>query len=264
MVNPKLIEYYNQYSEDERLFKDNQHKTELIIVLEYLKKFFCKGNNVLDVGTGTGVYSIICAENEMSVISVDISEKNLTILRKKIQNTNLKDLIQVILSDSLDLSILLDNQFDLVLNMGPIYHLKTREERLLSLKESLRVLKSGGFLFVMYLNKYFKYFQRIQNGKAINNWDIIDNILTKGYKYESDDQYFFFMSPTEVEYLFSEFEGEIINHIGTDGIGALMSDMINSMGTEDYSNWIRYQKEICEDPNLLGISLHNLVIFKKK
>ncbi|MCY3410968.1 MAG: class I SAM-dependent methyltransferase [Candidatus Heimdallarchaeota archaeon] len=263
MINPRLIKYYDEYNEQERLFKDNQHKTEFIIVIEYLMEYLTKGNKVLDIGAGSGVYSIICADHGMRVNSVDISEKNLNQLASRIRESKLNNLISIHKGNAVDLSDYPDNHFDLVLNMGPIYHLKSWGEKQLAIKESLRVVKPDGIVFLMYLNKFFKYFQRLQNGKAIKDWEIVENILTKGYKRDHEEHIFFFLGPTEAEDLIHK-DWEILHHIGTDGIGPLMPEAINQMSTRDFSKWIEYQKKLCEDHSLLGISLHNLIILKKK
>jgi ubiquinone/menaquinone biosynthesis C-methylase UbiE len=47
-----------------------------------------------------------------------------------------------------------DGEFDVVLLMGPLYHLHEPEQRLDALREARRVLKSGGLLFSTYISRF--------------------------------------------------------------------------------------------------------------
>ena len=56
--------------------------------------------------------------------------------------------------DATDLSIFEDGTFDVVLNMGPFYHLLTEEKRDKCLSECIRVLKKGGLLITAYIPRF--------------------------------------------------------------------------------------------------------------
>ena len=49
--------FYNTYGEDER-FSKNHRKVEFITTVNYIEKFASKGCKVLELGAGTGAYSI--------------------------------------------------------------------------------------------------------------------------------------------------------------------------------------------------------------
>ncbi|NNU78136.1 class I SAM-dependent methyltransferase [Clostridium estertheticum] len=47
-----------------------------------------------------------------------------------------------------------DDSADIVLLMGPLYHLQNRDDRLQVLNEAKRVLKKGGLLFSVGISKF--------------------------------------------------------------------------------------------------------------
>ena len=60
MANREEIinDYYNKYDEDNRLVKDYAHNLEFVITKNYLDKTIKEGNRVLELGAGTGRYSL--------------------------------------------------------------------------------------------------------------------------------------------------------------------------------------------------------------
>ncbi len=138
-----IINHYNNYSEDERLSKDYQHQTEYFLTKYWIETNLKEGMKILEIGAGTGAYSIELANNGYEVEAVELVPKNLAILKSKIK-TNMK--INAVLGNALDLSMYEDNSFDIVLCLGPLYHLN-EEERKLAIKEAIRVAKKGGYLY---------------------------------------------------------------------------------------------------------------------
>ena len=64
-VEKILNEYYNNYNEDERLIKDKAHQMEYITTTKYIEKYLKSGNRILEVGAGTGRYSINYAKRDI-------------------------------------------------------------------------------------------------------------------------------------------------------------------------------------------------------
>jgi ubiquinone/menaquinone biosynthesis C-methylase UbiE len=258
-----LQKYYQDFNEGGRLQKDNQHMTEFLVTSVYLQKYLRKNLHILDVGSGPGIYSILCAQKGTQVAAFDISKRNIEQLQDQIHNTPLQEKISLHQGNAIDLSTFPDDSFDLVLNMGPLYHLKTAKEKKQAIVESLRVLKPEGILFVAYINKYFKFYQRIMRNDNPIKWEVMDSIIKNGWKHDMDEEVFFFLFPFEVEQLFENYDGTILHHASTDATTPLMADVINSMDDEDFAKYMDFHLQFCEDPHLLGSSLHNLLIFNK-
>ena len=116
------------------------------------------GDAVLDVGCGTGNYTIELAKRGADVVGVDSSEEMLIWARQKAQGERLKVNFQV--ADALNLPFP-DESFDLIPSNGLLCFLKEPEKALM---EMHRVLKPGGGLAVGVLNKWspWAFFRRIK------------------------------------------------------------------------------------------------------
>lgn len=94
---------------------------------------------ILDVGGGTGAFSVPLAQRGYSVVHFDISDKMIELAKRKAEETKLKN-ITFEQGISTDLSRFEDNSFDLVINMdGPVSFCGSDAE--IAIKETIRVAK---------------------------------------------------------------------------------------------------------------------------
>ena len=103
--------------------------------------------SVLEVGAGTGRYSVTLAKQGVRVTAVELILHNLELLKAKLDGS---EPITAMQGNALDLSFLPDNSYDLTMLLGPMYHLYTREDKLQALSEAVRVTKPGGNILVAY------------------------------------------------------------------------------------------------------------------
>ena len=59
--------------------------------------------------------------------------------------------ITITQGNALDLSAFSDNQYDITLLLGPLYHLYTKKDKRQALGEAIRVTKQGGIIFAAYV-----------------------------------------------------------------------------------------------------------------
>lgn len=143
-----LKDYYSTGVEDKRLQADKAHQVEFLTTTRYIDKYLKPNDKILEVGAGTGVYSIYYAEKGYEVKSLELVPENINILKSKIT----KDMnINVTEGTALDLSCYEDNTFDMTLVLGPLYHLYTEEDKKKAIEEALRVTKPNGYLYIAYL-----------------------------------------------------------------------------------------------------------------
>ena len=57
----EVIEFYNKYDEDNRL-KSKTHLPDYLITMKYIKKYLTPNSKILEIGAGTGRYSIALAD----------------------------------------------------------------------------------------------------------------------------------------------------------------------------------------------------------
>lgn len=258
----KLFNHYGNYSEDARLVKDSTHKIEFITTTNALDKIIHPEARILDVGAGTGRYSIYFAEKGYSVYALEYVPYNLGVLQDKLEKLNCAN-IEAAIGDGRDLTRFADESFDAVLCMGPLYHLNTEEDRKRCIGECLRVLKKNGILAAAYLNKYASFIYQFRSDKDFIKDRTSRNIINLGHFYEDGSDIFYYTSPQEIEALLSEYRVEMISNIATDGIGHLLKDTIENLNETEYQLWIDYHLRTCAEPSILGYSLHALLICRK-
>lgn len=145
--NKKVLEFYNSVSENGRLER-GLGIIEFYRTKQILNKYINNDSNIIyDIGGGTGIYSnwLACKNNEVHLL--DLSPN--AIEYAKLTYTNF--ISEVCDARSIDRS---DESADIVLLMGPLYHLQNLEDRLKVLNECYRVLKKDGLLFSVGISKF--------------------------------------------------------------------------------------------------------------
>ncbi len=69
--------YQDGYQEDERLTKDKMHRIEFITTTHYIDRYLKKGDRILEVGAGTGAYSLYYANKGYQVDAIELVQTNL-------------------------------------------------------------------------------------------------------------------------------------------------------------------------------------------
>ena len=80
MNEENLIEYYNKFNEDKRLTR-RRGEIEFITSMKYIHEYLKKGDKIIDIGAGTGRYSIPLKEEGYDVPAVDLV-KQIKILKQ--------------------------------------------------------------------------------------------------------------------------------------------------------------------------------------
>ncbi|MGD9676852.1 MAG: class I SAM-dependent methyltransferase [Vulcanibacillus sp.] len=165
-------EYDSWYSSDLGSFVDEIEK-ELVEKVA----IFNSNEKVLDIGAGTGNYSIWMAKKGLDVTSIDQSKGMLEVARKKSEKENLN--INFIYGDahSLDFE---DCTFDIVISVTAIEFM---ENASIVLKEAYRVLKPKGRLVVGLLTKNSSWGEMYRQSIKENP----DSIFSKAHLYEEDE-----------------------------------------------------------------------------
>lgn len=257
-----LEEYYNNYNEDGRLLS-RHGQVEYLTTMRYIEECL-KGvpaPDILEVGAGTGRYSVTLAKQALRVTAVELIAHNLEILRSKLDGT---EPIETIRGNALDLSRFPDGSFDLTLLLGPMYHLYTGEERLRALSEAVRVTKPGGHILVAYcMNEptVIQYVFGLNHLREVKD----GNMLTSDWRCISEPKDLFQMVRTEeIAELDAAVPVRRIKLVAADGATNYMRGAIDAMDDETFAGWMDYHFTICERQDLIGASHHTLDILRKK
>lgn len=258
-MNNSLLNFYQDVcDEDSRLNANRSASIEYLTTMKYIQKICCKSSRVLDACAGTGVYAFPLALEGYKVTAGDFVPYSV----KKIEQRQKKNpvLERVYTGSILDLSQFEDESFDVVLNLGSYYHLQDEKDRINSIRESLRVLKSDGIYFLSYLNRHANFAKYHYQMK--DDIDRFMEYIENGYNGKND--LFYGSTPEEVEDLMVNKIGIKQRHnIATDGLKFVVGETIDSLDDKQFAIWMDNHYRFCEQRSLLGYSEHGLFIGKK-
>ena len=249
----KLQEYYSSGYEKARLTSDKAHSIEFLTTVHYLDEILPSNSKVLDCCAGGGIYSYYLAEKGFQVTVADLSAYNVKTIKAD-KNSELLDGVYNL--NVLDMSVFENESFDVVLCMGAFYHLKTEEERKKCVAECLRVLKKGGLFVLAYINRnpcvLYQFWQEPKN--IAKQTELIKT---------GDNNMFYAVDFDEIDKVVEEFNLTKIKNIGVDGSIYPLQKKINSLTKKRFYDFLNYHFLVCEEPSIIGNSMHGLLIARK-
>lgn len=278
-----LENYYANYDEEGRLLSKHgqvEYRTTMKYIHEMLETVDAESKvtdknlhvftttaqsskKILEVGAGTGRYSIALAMEGYEVDALEYTEHNLEIMNGKIAGEGLSD-IRTYHGTALDLSRFADESFDITLVLGPMYHLYTKEDKQKAMEEAIRVTKTGGYVFVAYCMNEATMLQYVF-GKG-NLWNCLENnMLTGDFNCISEEKDLFELVRIEaIDALNAQFPNvKRVKLVASDGATNYMRECIDAMDDETFEMWMKYHFTICERSDLIGATHHSLDILKK-
>lgn len=253
-----LEKYYNKFNEDKRLLS-RHGQVEFFVAMEYIKKYIGgrKNLDIVDIGAGTGRYSVALAEMGHNVTAIELVNKNVSQIKLKSDKVIAKQ------GNALKLK-LKDESFDIALLFGPTYHLFSHEDKLKAINEAKRVLRKNGLLFIMYLtNEYAVITYAIKEGNLQKV--LAENKLDKDFNcVTNEEDLYSYVRLEEINKLKDDAGLERLNIIGVDGATDYIRQYINKLSNEDFEIYKHYQLSISQRPELLGASSHIMDILIKK
>ena len=255
-----ISSFYSTYDEENRLDRTRHGQLEYLTTMRYIHSLAPAGGRILEVGAGTGRYSIALAREGFDVAAVELAESNLAILRRRGAGLSNLDACQ---GDALDLSRFPDGAFDLTLLLGPMYHLYDRGDAVAALREGLRVTKEGGALIAAFLSVHAIVYNNYLRGNTPPGLEVNfdGNWNTRHFL----EQLFTGYEPEEFEALFDGLPVEMLSLVSADGALELAEDRADfAMSDEDFAAFARYHLRFCERRELLGLASHLLYVGRKR
>jgi len=247
----KLTEYYNKFNEDKRLTHRHgqvEFNTSIFFIEQYLKP----NDRIIDIGAGTGRYSIYLKNKGYDVTAVEYVKPNIG--KMKVNDPNLK----VVEASATDLSMFKDDEFDFAIMFGPMYHLYEKQDKLKALLEAKRITKRVIFS-AYYMNDYCL----LKHGFIDNNYTKLKDKLTSDYHIDDKDNLYFQVRLEDMDELNSLARLKLINRFAPDGPSDYLRSVINKMDEETFTAFKDYQIKNATRTELLGASSHVVDILSK-
>ena len=252
--------FYDGFKEDARLDSSRHGQLEYLTTMHYIHKLIPAGSEIIELGAGTGRYSIALAKEGYGVTAVELADRNLDLLR---QNSRGHANMQAVQGDCLDLSRFPDGGFDAALVLGPLYHLYSDADHKTALAEAIRVTKPGGIVMVAFLSVHGILFNNYLQGNLFAGLE--ENFTRDNQVKHFTEQLFTGFNVDEFEALFEALPIRRITTAAADSILELAEGRADfSMSDEEFAAFSAYHLQNCERRELLGCSSHLLYIGQKR
>ena len=256
-----IEEYYNKFNEEKRL--NSRHgQVEFVTSMRYIHKYLDilkeqSEPKILDIGAGTGRYSVPLALEGYDVSAVELVKHNLSRLKQKDAG------VKAYQGNALKLSKFDDESFDLTLLFGPMYHLHSREDKLKALSEAKRVTRKGGYILVAYImNEYSVITYAFKEGHILEG--LKEGMLDESYHCTSEaNELYSFVRTEDIESLNADAELDRVQIIAADGAANYMRPVLNRLSEEEFNKFIEYHLTVCERADLMGATAHTVDILQR-
>ena len=267
----RVAQHYNSDSIfDYESVRLSQYATiEFKITTRYLSRLIPSRAIVADIGVGVGHYAEIVAKQGCSLYLVDISQRLLQSAYTRLKEQNLhQHIIKMYNASSTDLSCLQTESVDVVLLLGPLYHLCSFEERQGTIKEAVRLLKQNGLLFAAGINRLAYFREQFRNNPkdVLSRHNFHQQFLQNG---NTDPLhlpplgYAHLTTCEEFRQLFAS-DFEQITLTGIESFTSPFPDTANSLSPEELEGWLGLVEATGNTPEGLGMTDHFLYIGRRK
>lgn len=260
----KIVQdYYNANVESE--WNRIADRPEFLITCRFIDRYTKPGNKVLDIGGGPGRYSLHLAKKGCEVTLFDLSDENVKFAsaRAEEQGINLKTVV----GNAMDADKIINEQYDHILLMGPMYHLLKEADRVRAVHAALKLLKPGGLIFISFINIFagniyaMKYCPEIiASPEEHEFYDAF--IQNRSFSGEAFTQAYF-AKQDEILPFMEQFPLEMLHYIGQESITSPCEDNIMRQPKEIVDAWLDFCEKICEREDLLSWSEHLMYIGRK-
>lgn len=253
-----IIEYYNNYDEDGRLLKKNR-LPEYLTTMKYIEKYLTPNSKIIEIGAGTGRYSLELADRGYDITAVELVPHNIEIMKKKVKpNHNIK----IYEGNACNLSFIESDTYDIVLLLGPMYHLFTDEDKHRAISEAIRVAKRGGVIYASYCNNDTCMYKMFYKKRILNYLD--SGLIKEDYHaVSSPNMVFELYRKPDIDELMKSHNVKRLHFVGVDMLSYLYSNKLNMLNKREFDEYMKFLSTICEREDMVGFSIHMLDIFKK-
>jgi ubiquinone/menaquinone biosynthesis C-methylase UbiE len=268
-LDPTITEYYGQSPEEDRLqqgaFILEEERTR-----ELIQRYAPPPpGTVLDVGGAAGAYALWLAEAGYTVHLVDVTPRLVAEADRR-SSTRVRKLASCRVGDARSLDFA-DRSADIVLLLGPLYHLTAADDRARALVEARRVLKPGGRLFAAAISRFASALDGLSRD-ALQDPQfaaIVDRDLREGQHRNPTErlEYFttaYFHHPDELRSELTD-SGLVVDGVyGLEGPGWFFPDVdVRLADPRRRADLLRVARLLEAEPTMLGVSAHLLAVARK-
>jgi ubiquinone/menaquinone biosynthesis C-methylase UbiE len=267
---PDVVAHYQAVEEDARL-SSGVFQLEFARTKELILRYLPPPPAVVaDVGGASGPYSFWLVAQGYKVHLVDPVPKHIEQANRACASQPDRRLVSIRLGDARRLEFP-DESVDVVLLLGPLYHLTDRGNRLACLREARRVLRRDGVVFAAAISRFASLFAALQE-ELLGNPEfapILERNLRDG-QHRNDTgnpSYFttaYFHRPFELAEEVVESGLGLMEVLPVEGPGWLAKNFDRLWASDEQRERLMWcVRQVEKAGELLGASAHLLAIAKK-
>jgi ubiquinone/menaquinone biosynthesis C-methylase UbiE len=265
--------YYMEYDEAGRLFR-RVGQIERVRTQELIARSAPPAPaTVYDIGGGPGVYALWLAQRGYTVHLLDAVPQHIEQAREASDAQPHAPLASLQVGDARHLPFAA-NSADVVLLLGPLYHLIDRADRLVALREAKRVLRPRGVLFAAAISRFASLLDNLNQRSEIftdpTKAALILEDLTHGQHRNPTGEldYFtttYFHHPDELQAEVNEAGLSHSTTFAVEGPLWLTQDALAHWSDPRYQEaFLAFLRVIEREPTLIGASSHFLAVAYKE
>lgn len=264
-----IADYYDQAPEEDRL-EQGPFLLEALRTRELIQRYApAAPATVVDIGGAAGAYALWLTEAGYTVHLLDPVPRLVAEARRR-SATRSRPLASCEVGDARTTKFS-DATADLVLLLGPLYHLTTTADRARALVEAARVLKPGGLLFAAAISRWASALDGLVRDLFQDPQfaAIVEEDVREGQHRNPTGRLDYFT--TAYFHRPEDFRAEVLNAgllvdgvFGIEGPGWLLPDVhVRLEDARRRADLLRVARMFESEPSLLGISAHLLVVGRK-
>ncbi|MGO9337870.1 MAG: class I SAM-dependent methyltransferase [Terracidiphilus sp.] len=268
-IDREIAAYYSEVPEDNRLER-GAFLLEAVRTRELIARHApAPPATVLDIGGGAGAYALWLAERGYSVHLLDPVPGHVDEAEKRSAAAT-QPLVSCVVGDARNLPFA-DASADLVLLLGPLYHLTSAEDRTRALDEAARVLKPDGYLCAAAISRFASsldglardFFndpefgamaeRDLRDGQHRNPTGRLDYFTTA-----------YFHRPEDLRAELLDSGLGLVGMFGIEGPGWILPDVAERLADEQRREVLLHVARLLEsEPSMLAASAHLLGVARK-
>ena len=170
--------------------------------------------------------------------------------------------IKIYEGNACDMSAFESDSYDIVLLLGPMYHLFNDEDKHKALSEAIRVAKKDGVIYASYCNNdtsMYKFFYKNRVLKYLKKGLIKEDYHTVSSPEEILELY----RKSDIDKLMENHNVTRLHFVGVDMLSYLFDDRFDLLSDREFEEYMKFLSNLCEREDCVGLSIHMLDVFRK-
>ena len=268
-LDPTVTSYYDAVPEESRL-RFGPGKLEELRTRELILRYAPDPPAaILDVGGAAGAYAFWLAECGYEVRLLDASPRLVDVARRRNESAPFR-LVSCDVADARSLPVAAESA-DVVLLLGPLYHLVAERDRNAAISEAFRALRRGGTLIAAAISRAASSLDGLSR-ELLGDPDfarIVERDLLDGHHRNTTSRldYFttaYFHWPEELRREVQVAGFDVEGVFGVEGPGWILSDFDERWDdAERRETLVRVARLLEAEPSVLGSSAHLIAVGRK-